>query len=249
MQKNEKYQVLATKVSAHAWQRINRIARKKGLTIYELVQMVCDTLIRYMDDCHNLTREMEQVMAIFEHLEGWREALNLADPSSDFIVGEAIYFLFQRDGRKKGCRAVHITKPFFGDWKEDVNIQHILERTIELLMPERYRRLRLLAVENDCASRLELFDHLIDLHANDSDIRALREEFEDANRSEYGAKPNTDGPYRRRHQQTIDMFEAQYERQQYRQCGDAEKSQWLSEHSDELLFENENYEVKSEQTK
>lgn len=206
MQDNERYQVLATKVSNEAWTRINRLARKKGLTIYELVQMVCDTLIRYMDDRHNLTGEMEKAMAIFEHLEGWAQALNLADPTVDKTIGEATYYLYDPDGKKKGTRAVHVMRPFFGNWTEDTNIQHILEKTINNIIPERYRRLRLLATDLDCKSLLELIDTLIDLHAKDCDLKALREEFEDADRSEWGVKPKTDGPYKRHHSKQLDIF-------------------------------------------
>jgi predicted DNA-binding ribbon-helix-helix protein len=79
--RREGYQTVATKISNMAYERLNKIARKKGLTIYELIQMVCDTLIRYMDDRHNLSEEMERAMSIFEHLTGWADALNLADPT------------------------------------------------------------------------------------------------------------------------------------------------------------------------
>ena len=54
---DEKFVVLATKVSRTAAEQLARIAKKKGMTIYELIQMVCDTLIRYMDDRHNLSEE------------------------------------------------------------------------------------------------------------------------------------------------------------------------------------------------
>lgn len=184
-----KYEMMQTKVHPVIYARMKRIAKMKGITEYGLVQMVIDTLVRYMDDRHNLTPEMEQAMSIFEHMEGWRDAMNHADPTTRRIIGEAIYFLFDEDGKKNGCRAVHVTKPFFGNWSEDMNIQHILERVLCLLFPERYRRLRMLAVDMECSSMLELFDKLIDHHAKDSDVATFRELFEDADRSEFGVKP------------------------------------------------------------
>ena len=185
------YEMMQTKVHPVIYARMKRIAEMKGISEYGLVQMVIDTLVRYMDDRHNLTPEMERAMAIFEHMEGWRDALNHADPTTRRIIGEAIYFLFDEDGKKKGCRAVHVTKPFFGNWSEDMNIQHILERVLCLMMPERYKRLRMLAVDMDCSSMLELFDKLIDHHAKDSDVVTFRELFEDADRSEFGVKPSS----------------------------------------------------------
>lgn len=187
MQDNNKFQVLGTKVSPEAWTRLNILARKRGMTIYELVQMVCDTLLRYMDDRHNLTPEMEKAMAIFDHMEGWTKAFNLTDPTVQREVGEAIYFFQEPKGKRKGVRAVHVTKPFMNQGRsESANVQYILEHTIELLMPERYRRLRALAVDKDCNSLLELLDMLIDLHSQDNDLTELRQQFEDCNRSDFG---------------------------------------------------------------
>ena len=185
-----KYEMTQTKVRPVIYAKVKRIAKRMGLTDYVIIQMMVDCIVRYMDSQHNLTPEMEKIMAIFEHMEGWGNAFNHADPTVKRIVGEAVYFLFDEEGKKKGCRAVHVTKPFFGNWTEDFNIQHILERVICLMMPERYRRLRSLAVDMDCSSLLELFDHLIDLHAQDSDVAAFRQLFEDADRSEWGAKPS-----------------------------------------------------------
>lgn len=185
----EKYEMLQTKVSAEAYRRIKRIEKKKGLTSYGIIQMMVDCIIRYMDDAHNLTPEMEQAMSIFEHMVGWREALNLADPTSEKEIGEAVYFFMSSDGSRKGTRAVMVTKPFFGNWEQTENVQAILERMLNHLFPERYMRLRRLVVDNNCQSILQLLDHLIDEHGKDSDIKHFREEFEDANRGDFGQAP------------------------------------------------------------
>ena len=204
-QPDGKYEMMQTKVRPVVYAKIKRIAKLRGISDYALTQMMFDAIVRFMDDRHNLTPEMEQLMSIFEHMEGWEEALNHADPSVNRIVGEAIYFLFDGDGKKKGCRAVHVTKPFFGNWSEDMNIQHILERCICLLMPEMYRRLRSLAVDMQCHSLYELFIKLIDHHAKDSDLAAFREMFADDDRSDWGIKP-ADQRYRTRHHHDVDSM-------------------------------------------
>ena len=206
--KEENYRMLQTKVSPETYARAKSIERKKGISIYRIIQMMVDTIVRYMDDRHNLTPEIEKAMSLFEHLYGWRDALNLADPTVDKEVGEAIYFLYDPEGKQKGTRAVHVTKPFFGNWTQDENVQHLLERFVCLVFPERYRRLRALAVEEGCSSLLELIDHLIDTHSQDSDTREFREQFEDAARAEnnrpviYGART------KRKHHLTPDSMEA-----------------------------------------
>lgn len=189
MEDEKKYIKKQTKVHPFIHHRLEKIAKKKGISVYEMLQMVCDTLTRYMDDRHNLTPEMEKAMSIFEHMEGWANALNLADPTVQKIIGEATYFVYDPEGKKKGCRAIHVTKPFFGNWEQNFNIQEILERTICLLMPERYSRLRKLAVDKECSSIVELIDTLIDEHSQDEDVKFFREAFEDAERSDYGKQP------------------------------------------------------------
>ena len=189
MEDEKKYIKKQTKVHPFIHHRLEKIAKKKGISVYEMLQMVCDTLARYMDDRHNLTPEMEKAMSIFEHMEGWANALNLADPTVQKIIGEATYFFYDPEGKKKGCRAIHVTKPFFGNWEQNINIQEILERTICLLMPERYSRLRKLAVDKECSSIVELIDTLIDEHSQDEDVKFFREAFEDAERSDYGKQP------------------------------------------------------------
>ena len=199
----DKFKGAGTKISEEALQRLDAISEKKGVSRYTLIQMVVDVIIRYMDDRHNLTPEIERLMAVFEHLNGWERAFNLADYTTTPEIIEAIYFF--TDEQKKGCRAVHVERPWLegtDQWTQTYNLQEIFERMVCLLMPERYRRLHLLAIQNNCSSILELIDTLIDEHSHDSDLAVLRMEFEDADRSDFGKKP-TDSPYKRKHYKTV----------------------------------------------
>jgi hypothetical protein len=200
---NEKFVAVGTKLSEEAQRRLDAISEKKGISRYTLMQMVADVIIRYMDDRHNLTPEIERLMTIFEHLNGWENCFNLADYTTTPEIHEAIYFF--TDPQKKGMRAVHVERPWLEgsqEWTQTYNLQEIFERMVCLLMPERYRRLRLLAIQNNCSSILELVDTLIDEHTNDADLRLLRMEFEDADRSEFGKKP-VDAPYKRKHYKSV----------------------------------------------
>lgn len=183
MQNNDKYQVISTKVTPHARKVLARLAKKSGMEIYELLQMCCDCLVRYTSDQYNLTPELERMMGVFEHTLGWAGALNVADPSVKPRISEAVYFLTAKG--KKGARAVHVNRPFFGDWQQNLNIQQIIDRVLELTVPERYRKLRLLAAEWDCHSVLELLDTLIDRNGVGSlDADEIRKGFEDCNRAQ-----------------------------------------------------------------
>lgn len=202
MEQESNYEVVATKVRKEAKDRLEALCKSRGMTKYDLLQMMCDTLIRYMDEHHNLTPEIEQAMSIFEHLKGWGGAYNLADSTANPQIMEATYYL--HDSTKPGVRGVHVERPWMdgSSWQQTYNIQEILEKTINLLMPERYRRLRLLAVDNECSSILQLIDMLIDEHSKDADISDIRRGFEDANRSEYGRRP-ADEPYKRKHYKSV----------------------------------------------
>ena len=198
-----KSKTIAAKVSIECANQVDNLAKMKGITANELGGMVYDTLVRYMSPAHNLTPEMEQTMAVFEHTSGWKDALNFSDPTVTKEIGEATYFLYDTTGKKHGTRAVHVTRPWIGDWEQTENIQIILERTLCLLTPERYLRLRRLAVDQNCSSLLQLFDKLLDFHGSDDDVREFREQFEDANRSEYGRTP-AEAPFRRKHYKNPD---------------------------------------------
>lgn len=194
---------ISTKVSKTAAAALDAMAAKIGATRYEVLQMVVDTLTRYMDDRHNLTPEMERAMSLFEHLVGWKDALHLSDPTVEKEIQEATYYLTDPAGKRKGVRAVHVDRPFMGQWEQTENIQQIVERTLCLTTPERYRRLRRLAVSMDCHSLLELIDVMIDHHTSEEDFKEMRAAFEDDDRSEYGRKPVSQ-PYRRKPKRDIE---------------------------------------------
>lgn len=184
MKEKEKYEMMQTKVSPETFKRIKQIEEKLHMKSYGIIQMMVDCIVRYMDDRHNLTPEMEQAMSIFEHMVGWASALNLADPAVAKEIGEATYYLYDKDGKKKGVRGVHITRPYFTEWKQDFNIQHILERNLELLIPETYNRMRRVCAQLGFDSMLEFFNFVVDHFSQEQDIAELRSIFEDAARAD-----------------------------------------------------------------
>ena len=185
---DERFVPLATKVSRHAAEQLARIAKKKGMTIYELIQMVCDTLIRYMDDRHNLSEEMERAMSIFEHMVGWADALNLADPTLNREVSQAVYILQDGDGKKRGFRAAMVTKPFFGIWDETENVQVIFERIFNVCLPELYMKLYRAKIVLECNSVTEVINHLCTAEVIARMDDENRREFEGAARTDSGKR-------------------------------------------------------------
>lgn len=243
----EKFKVIATKVSTFVKERIGRICRKRGLNEYDMLQMMCDCIVRYMDDRHNLTPEMERVMSIFEHLEGWKNAFNLADHTAESDICEAFYVMSAKG--RKGYRVIHVQRPWWDGvkkWKQTENIQMMMERFFEVMMPERYKRLRILAAEKGMESQLDLLDFMIDSHLNDEVNGQYRQEFEDAARAENGKELAYGERTKRVRHQSVDMYECQTTiqfgeedrilaeeevKESIKHDPDAERK-WLEEHSD-----------------
>lgn len=206
-EESKRYVVIGTKTSRQFYVTFNEICRKKGIKPYQAMQMMVDSFVRYTDDRHNLSAEMEQLMSIFEHMDGWKDAFNLADATTERQIDEAVYFMTANG--KKGTRAAMVHRPYFGNWTETYNVQHILERMIEVLFPERYRRLRALAVDKECNSLLELLDIMIDEHTVEQVNRELRKDFEDCNRHEFGKPIEFGQRTKRKHHKGVDMYDKQ----------------------------------------
>lgn len=180
-----KFVNVGTKVTPRANEVIERLAKKFGMTKYDLLQMCCDVLVRYTSDRYNLQPELEQMMRVFEHTVGWKDAANIADPSAEWEIQEATYFMTAKG--RKGVRAVHVERPFMGQWKATENIQETFELTLNYLMPERYVRLRRLGAALHIGSMVQLIDLLVDrFNTEVLDEDEIRRTFEDCNRGQNG---------------------------------------------------------------
>ena len=198
-QNDDRFVVIPTKLSRHAAEQLERIARRKGMSKYKLLQMVCDTLIRYCDDRYNLTEEMERAMSIFEHMVGWADAMNLADPTLNAEVAQAVYILQDADGKNRGFRAKMVSKPFMGLWEETSNVQQIFERIFNICLPELYMKMFRVKVVMELNSITEAVNVLADASIIEYLNEENRREFESTTRTDsgkayqYGARTKAHG--------------------------------------------------------
>lgn len=182
---NGTFQTVSTKVDAATWALFQQFCERRGISAYQLLQLAVDTFVRYMDDHHQLTPAMETIIHTFEHLNGWNDAFNIADPEAKPQVGEAIYFM-QDEGRNTGSRAVLVRRPWMGSADYTYNIQTMCERFFELVFPDMYRRLRATAVDLDTNSVIETIEQLLQEHVLDEDDRMLARIFSDCRRGDFG---------------------------------------------------------------
>ena len=195
------HKVIGAKIALPIYRRFLRIMRRIGMTTYTAVQNFVDVIIRYSDDKHNLTPDMEVLMSAFEGCKDWDKQFNLADPTTQPEITEATYYL--RDKEKRGVRVVHVERPFFGQWTQNFNAKMILEKFLNLTFPQLYKRLRFLATCRDCMSILELLFQIVTELEDEENKKALRQPFEDAERSEWGHEPNMT-QYKIHHRRTPD---------------------------------------------
>lgn len=204
MNNDSKYINLSTKVNSEVWVRFNQLCNKLPgkPSPYEMIQLVVETLVRYMDDEHQLTPEMETIIHVFESLNGWKDAFNIADPSVKPQVSEATYYLDDAEGKKQGVRAVLVRQPFMGQASYTYNIQTIAERMFCLTFPDLYKRLRRKAVVLNTSSVIHTIEELVQQHGEDEDAQAIREMFSDARRGDFG---QTFSEHRYKQTKTKDM--------------------------------------------
>lgn len=197
--------MMQTKVSKETYDALKRIERKQGISIYGIIQNMCDCIRRYTEDRTKLSPMVEKAMNMLEHMIGWKDNFNVADPNADPEISEATYYLNDKNG-KKGIRVVHVERPFFGEWKQTMNLQQILERFMCLTFPSLYRRLRFIAVCRECNSILELLIDIVGELEREEDKRDLAQPFEDAQRSDFGKAVEYGQRTRRKKHQDIDSL-------------------------------------------
>lgn len=205
MEEKQKYEMMQTKVSKETYDALKRIERKQGISIYSIIQNTCDCIRRYTEDKTKLSPMVEKAMNMLEHMIGWRNNFNVADPNAAPEICEATYYLNDKYG-KRGIRVVHVERPFFGEWKQTMNLQQILDRFLSLTFPSLHRRLSSIAESRECNSILELLLDIVGELESEEDKRDLQAPFEDAQRSEYGKAIRYGQRTRRKKHQDMDSL-------------------------------------------
>ena len=191
--------VINTKVTEPAKKRLEAICKQYDFTLCDMLQMLCDCLIRYMDDFHNIDENLIRVIRMFEGLPGWKNALRLTEDMSDAQIMEAFYVLRHTKG-KGASRLVHVLRPVMeGDadgWQATYNTQEQLERFIELTNESLYKHLRMVGVALGTESFLDTIHRIADAYAENPDEAELRLQFEQ-NDWHKGAQMYEQKPYKR----------------------------------------------------
>lgn len=199
---------LKTKVSPEQYARLEAICKQYGYTIFKMLRMLSDCIVRFMDDRHNMSDELKRIIRMFEDLPGWRKSICLADDTQELGIVEAFYVIASK--RHKGFRLVHVERPMMdGDsenWTSTYNVQRMLERFIELTNPSLYKHLRQLAVDLGTESIFDAIHVISDFYMENPDEKELRLQFED-NDWHQGAQMHEESHRKRGYSHDMDYIE------------------------------------------
>lgn len=205
-----KVEKLQTKVSPEAFGRLQAICNKYGYSIFQLLRMLCDCIIRFMDDKHNLDENLVRIIRMFENLPGWKTSICLAEGFGDMGIVEAVYIM--RKPNENGYRLLMVERPMIDNdpegWQCTYNIQRIFERLVEVTNPSLYRQLRSIAVELECESLYDLIGRLAGMFYNNIDDAELRKQFESID-WHHGAQMHDRVQYMRHNNHPADYMEMQ----------------------------------------
>lgn len=203
--------VINTKVTESSLKRLKAICVKNGFSLFDMLQMMLDCMIRFMDDRHNLDENLIRIIRMFEGLPGWKTALRLTDDMTDAEIMEAWYVLRHPHGTGSP-RIVHVTRPMLdGDpdhWEATYNIQEQLKRFIKLTNESLYKHLKIVSEELGSPSFIDTIHRIADAVVENPDEIELRLQFEN-NDWERGAQLYDRTIYKRPYTHGMDYIEKQ----------------------------------------
>lgn len=183
--KEEKFKVMATKISPAAAEVWDAICQARQTDTYHILQNFIYTMIRAAADPHALNPDIQKILTMLEADAEWQKAFNLCAPNADTRVAQVVLILEQKD--RKGFGAVMVNRPFMGDATMTECTDDILERVCEVTMRGIYRRLRLLGGMMECNNLSDVLLTLIEKQGNEEIDAENRREMQGSDRfTEYG---------------------------------------------------------------
>lgn len=182
-QKDNKTEILATKLTPGDRRIFEAIAQRLGIKGYSFLNLMVSSVIKYSDEQHQLDPTLEKAVSIYESFQDWNRLSSLVgiDKAN---VHSAIY-LFTEPG-KTGQQAVLVEPAFFDQPNATFNAQKILDTVMLAALPHMYKRLKAAGRELECRTTLETISTLIEMYGPDPDGEYIRQLFSDCRRSEYG---------------------------------------------------------------
>lgn len=197
--------MLNAKVPPHIGKLFNLLARQRGMTSYELLQLLINGFITAAKHEGPLTPELRLLIDSLKLDVAFSKAFNFASPTATAEIAQMILIL-QQPGRK-GFGLMMIDRPFMATATVTHCIDTILERVTEVGMADLYKELRQIGVKLDSQSVRETLVLMCDaqqisiLNGEDADEMPGMGNFHDFGKQvEYGKR------YKRKPRRTPDSL-------------------------------------------
>lgn len=169
--------IISTRVDAETFARLKSICQQRGISMYDLLQLFCMTIVRYMDDDHNLSEDLRRVMQLLGDPTQWRRMNTLMEQTADMQLMEQ-YGILRRKNRH-GDIVCHVSSPLMGEQHITYNVADIFSRFLLSLLPDLYKRLERLGEELGTRDVLDTLRVLTDERMDDPYEQEVRKQFED----------------------------------------------------------------------
>ena len=161
----EDFELVQTKVPTHIKQLLDILSKQRGMSTYELLQLLINAFITAAKANGPLSPQMKTLIEMLQTDTSWKGAFSFTGLSGSTDVEQAILILRQRDqaGRAKpGFGLVMVDHPFCGGTTMTVCVDDILERVVEVSMKGLYKQLRQIGVSLETESMRETLTLLCD---------------------------------------------------------------------------------------
>ena len=138
------FELVQTKVPQHVKQLLDILAKQRGMSTYELLQLLIDGFITAAKHDGPIDSEHRMLLESIKLDVAFSKAFNFASPTAKTEIAQMILIL-QQPG-KKGFGLTMITKPFLDTPTVTRCLDDIVERVVEVAMKGLYRELRQIGV-------------------------------------------------------------------------------------------------------
>lgn len=159
------FELVQTKVPQHVKQLLDILAGQRGMSTYELLQLLIDGFISAAKHDGPIDSEHRMLLESIKLDVAFSKAFNFASPTAKTEIAQMILIL-QQPG-KKGFGLTMITKPFLDTPTVTRCLDDIVERVLQVSMPGIYKRLEKVGERLLCQSKRETLT-LLSEYMNDS---------------------------------------------------------------------------------
>ena len=234
----EGFELVQTKVPTHIKQLLDILAKQRGMSTYELLQLLINGFITAAKASGPLSPQMKMLLEVLQTDTSWKGAFSFTGLSGTTDVEQVILIMRQRDqaGRAKpGFGIAMIDHPFCGGTTMTLCVDDILECVMKVSMPGLYKKLEKIGGRLCCTSHRETLT-LLSEYMDDSINK--EEELSEmpgyGEYHEYGKRIEYEKKYKRKPHRTPDSVANQQQRIVFddydREVADYEAQDWEGEH-------------------